>query len=62
MVHHDALYDLNQTWPLRAKEDMQAVLAEARLQGTKGAKEDILKNSGLHDIDVSTASQVPSKD
>jgi hypothetical protein len=59
MVHHDALYGLYQTWPLRMKEDMQAVLAEACLQVTKGTKEDILKNSGLHDINVSTASWVP---
>jgi hypothetical protein len=31
---------------------MQEVFEEARLQPTKGAKETILKRSGLHDVDV----------
>jgi hypothetical protein len=51
-VHHASLHDLQRTWPLRTKDGMQEVFREACLQPTKGAKEMILKNSGLHDVDV----------
>jgi hypothetical protein len=38
---------------------MRDVIEEARRQQTKGDKEDILRNSGLHDVEVSGQFQCP---
>ena len=49
-------------WPLRSAEDTMRTVSESkRLQGMRGKKglaEEILKEKGLRDVDVSTTLQI----
>jgi hypothetical protein len=53
LVGHDEQHAVNLNFPLRHKEWMKRVFAEAQSKKTKKDKESVLKNHGLHDVEVS---------
>lgn len=52
LVHHCELHKLTKTFKLRTTATMKAVVLKARRVTTKTAKEELLKNHGLHGIKV----------
>lgn len=52
LIHRDYLHKLLQTWPLQTSDSMQRVVQQARQLG-KTRKEEMLRNHGIHDVEVS---------
>lgn len=55
LVHRDELSNLSLPFALRTTAGMQAVLREARELRTKKDRDELLKNFGLRDVEVSLA-------
>lgn len=54
LISHSDLHNITgKTATLRTTENMQAVIALSLKAKTKGAREDILKSHGLHNVEVS---------
>lgn len=53
LVPKDQLHRLDKRFPMRNLEMTRRVQQEAREAGTKADRERILKNNGLHVVDVS---------
>lgn len=53
LVAQSDLHNILGNFELRTPQSMRAVLAEASKAKTKFAKEKILKDNGMHDIEVS---------
>jgi hypothetical protein len=54
LILHSDLHDITgKTATLRTPENMQAVIVLSSKTKTKGAKEEILKSHGLHNVEVS---------
>lgn len=56
LVPKEQLHRLDKKFPLRTLEDTKKIQQRARDATTKGDREDILKNHGLHLVDVSSHS------
>lgn len=52
LVPQDRLCELTKRFPLRTPAAMKEVLETALRKSTKTAKEEVLKGSGLHDVEV----------
>ena len=54
LISHSDLHNITgKTATLRTTENMREVIARSLKAKTKGAKEDILKSHGLHNVEVS---------
>jgi hypothetical protein len=61
LISHSDLHDITGTFAeLRTPETMQAVIALASKVKTKGQREEILKDKGLHNVEVSQTKKTVS--
>jgi hypothetical protein len=60
LVHKSRQHELSRSFTARTSSTMKAVLRQAHSQPTAKAKEDILRNHGLHDTEVDLLLYTPS--